>query len=260
MSRARYDNRSGYRSFFGGEAIQFGREMHNKFYGERESYRGTAAKCPAWSEVGTDFAKIKKFAAMSAGARTLTISDGDANTLGGEDINIGGRQYKLDATGSVRLLGKDWMQNEINIIQERQQFLTEVAKSIVWGGDQLAVQILGVNAYVALAPCPPDHWRLLKANQALTPIQTAERAYWNQFAPNVPLAMMAINAQPSDLRSLPSSSEQFAHGLNKIYYIVEHTNIAFDDDVVHAEKVGAPLNKMATSAPHGVAAPGDTGV
>ena len=140
MSRARYDNRSGYQSFFGSEAIKFGKDLHDKYYGQKPD-------CPEWDDVKGNYAELKNFVSKSAGARTIAVADGGKGALGNQKINIGGRQYKLDDAGQVRLLGKDWMQNEINIIQEQQQFMNEVAKSIIWGGDRLAVQIMGLDGF-----------------------------------------------------------------------------------------------------------------
>ena len=36
MSRSRYDTRSGYKSFFGGESIKYGKGLHDKYYGQQE--------------------------------------------------------------------------------------------------------------------------------------------------------------------------------------------------------------------------------
>ena len=243
MSRARYDNRQGYQSFFGNEAIKYGKQMHNKFYGEQEG-------CVDWDDVKGDYNRIVQFADKSAGARTITVKSGAKGALANKNINIGGREYKTDAAGDIRLLEKDWMQNEINVIQERQKFLNETAKSIIWGGDRLAVQILGVDAFYGLQPITGTQVQALSA-QSTGPEASAFRFWKAADGPGngASETMMIINAQPSHLRCLPSASEGFSQGLNKILFILDRMNIAFDQDVVHAEKVGAPIEHVAKTAP-----------
>ena len=248
MSRARYDNRSGYSSFFGGEAIAYGKGLHDKYYGAKDG-------CPDWDEARKDHTTLKNFSAKSAGARTLTIQDGANGAMANSMINIGGRQYKTDSSGSVRLLGKDWVQNEVNIIQERQEFLNNVARTIIWGGDQMAVEIMGLHGFYALSP-------FSKALVQQDDTGDSAKGYATQFWKGVGNdrledPMLKIEARPSRLKCLPSSSGLYAEGLNKIFFILDELNIAFDEDVVHAGKIGSGVEHVAKTAPVSVGAPAD---
>ena len=76
------------------------------------------------------------------------------------------------------------------------------------------------------------------------------KKFWTGVGKGATDDLMSFYARPSFLRCLPSSSQKYCDGLNKILFILDRMNIAFDEDVVHAEKVGAPIEHVAKTAPY----------
>ena len=131
----------------------------------------------------------------------------------------------------------------------------------IHGGDRLAVQIMGLDGFYALPAAADDMVaEMVKAAGGRTrpttdPIIIHQFDFWHRYGGSA--QMLKIEARPSILRTYPSTSEAFSLGVNKTMFMLEKLNIAFDDDIVHSEKVGAPVENTAKSAPHTVRSPAD---
>ena len=191
----------------------------------------------------------------------MRFGDGTGDALAGAKTNIGGREYGLDDQGSLRLMSTSWLQGEIDTIASYQKYINSTAKAIIHGGDRLAVQIMGLDGFYALPSAADDMVaEMAKAAGGRTrptadPRIVHQFDFWHRYGGSA--QMLKIEARPSVLRTYPSTTEAFSLGINKIMFILEKLNIAFDEDIVHAEAVAAPVKNIANTAPHSVRSPAD---
>lgn len=175
---SRYEGRSGYRSLMD-------QASHNKKaieYDEKYGGTGTGAR----------------------GVYSLMVRTPDGKAPAPmANINIGGKMFKADKDGNLRILDKAYLDEEIQAFQALKEYEESVVVSVLVS-DEMARHVLGDTAY--------DQLGAGSGPTAMSP------------------TLKAIDARPSVIRYYDPTSKDYAQAVAKVRAIVHDAGIIVNTD------------------------------
>jgi len=162
-----------------------------------------------YSRMASDYAGKYSVDPGQPGVYNLKVmKDGGVEHLANAVINIGGKMFKSNGTGDLRVLDSEYLNSEIAAFNELRDYETKIVKAIVVS-DETAALILGTY----------------KNKTGLDMLANGGLA-----AAGIQAGDIDVDARPSSIRYLDPTSTHYARAIAKIRVLVHTIGIIINEE------------------------------